>query len=199
MLCFPMLISSLPDANPLPPEHKIEVFVLFWPPEPTFSGISSTKSAFLCQNWQFSPGFCPFRAQNRGFCALFAFGTLVFGLFEHKIGIFVSEQAIFPWFLPLPEHKIGVFVRLFKEIWPLEAEKRANFCFCTLLSCYCLWGTAARAPGHLEPGHLGTGAPWHRETVKPWNRGTVAPGTVELPVVELPLLAESSIVMPTLA
>ena len=65
MLCFPMLISSLPDANPLPPEHKIEVFVLFWPSGPPFSGISSTKSAFLCQNWQFSPGFCPFRAQNR--------------------------------------------------------------------------------------------------------------------------------------
>ena len=29
-------------------EHKIEVFVLFCPPEPLFSGISSTKSAFLC-------------------------------------------------------------------------------------------------------------------------------------------------------
>ena len=90
----------------------------------------------------------------------------------------------------LPEHKIGVFVRLFKEIWPLEAEKRANFCFCTLLSCYCLWGTAARAPGIVAPE---TVAP---ETVAP---GTVAPGTVELPVGELPLLAESSIVMPTLA
>ena len=105
MLCFPMLISSLPDANPLPHEHKIEVFVLFWPPEPTFSGISSTKSAFLCQNWQFSSGFCPFRAQNRGFCALFAFETPIFGHFEHKIGIFVSETAIFPWFCPLPSTK----------------------------------------------------------------------------------------------
>ena len=29
-------------------EHKIEVFVLFWPSEPSFSGFSSTKSAFLC-------------------------------------------------------------------------------------------------------------------------------------------------------
>ena len=29
------------------------------------------------------------RAQNRGFCAFLAFRTLVFGLFEHKIGIFV--------------------------------------------------------------------------------------------------------------
>ena len=48
MLCFPMLSSSLPSANPLLPEHKIEVFVRFWPSEPSFSGISSTKSAFLC-------------------------------------------------------------------------------------------------------------------------------------------------------
>ena len=29
-------------------EHKIEVFVRFCPPEPSFSGISSTKSGFLC-------------------------------------------------------------------------------------------------------------------------------------------------------
>ena len=67
---------------------------------------------------------------------------------------------------PLPEHKIGIFVRLFKETWPLEAEKRANFCFCTLLSCYCLWGTAARAPGIVAP-----------ETVAAWNRGTACGGT----------------------
>ena len=51
--------------------------------------------------------FPSYRAQNRDFCALFAFGTLVFGLFEHKIGIFVSEQAIFPWFLPLSSTKSG--------------------------------------------------------------------------------------------
>ena len=31
-----------------PFEHKIEVFVRFCPPKPPFSGISSTKSAFLC-------------------------------------------------------------------------------------------------------------------------------------------------------
>ena len=30
-----------------------------------------------------------FRAQNRGFCALLGSGTLVFGLFEHKIEVFV--------------------------------------------------------------------------------------------------------------
>ena len=29
-------------------EHKIGVFVLFWPSEPSFSSLSSTKSRFLC-------------------------------------------------------------------------------------------------------------------------------------------------------
>ena len=38
------------------------------------------------------------RAQNRGFCAFLGFGTLIFGLFEHKIEVFVSECAIFPRF-----------------------------------------------------------------------------------------------------
>ena len=52
------------------PEHKIGIFVRFLPSEPSFSGFLSTKSVFLCQKEQFSPGFCPFRAQNRGFCAL---------------------------------------------------------------------------------------------------------------------------------
>ena len=94
MLCFPMLISSLPDANPLLPEYKIEVFVLFWPPEPTFSGVSSTKSRFLCFFALRNPRFRAFRAQNRGFCALFAFETPVFGLFEHKIGVFVRGFCI---------------------------------------------------------------------------------------------------------
>ena len=51
-------------------EHKIEVFVRFCPPKPSFSGISSTKSAFLCQKRRYFPGFVPFRAQNRHFCAL---------------------------------------------------------------------------------------------------------------------------------
>ena len=29
-------------------EHKIEVFVRFWPQKPSFSGLLSTKMAFLC-------------------------------------------------------------------------------------------------------------------------------------------------------
>ena len=51
------------------PEHKIAIFVRFCPSEPLFSGLSSTKRAFLCQKGQLFPGFTPSRAQNRGFCA----------------------------------------------------------------------------------------------------------------------------------
>ena len=89
--CFPMPLASLS-------EHKIGIFVRFCPPKPPFSAFPSTKSRFLCQKGQFSPGFTPFRAQNRHFCALLAFRTLIFGLFEHKIGFFVSKWAIFPRF-----------------------------------------------------------------------------------------------------
>ena len=53
-------------------EHKIGVFVLFWPSNPRFRA---------------------FRAQNQGFCALLAFGTPVFRLFKHKIGIFVLGEV----------------------------------------------------------------------------------------------------------
>ena len=51
MLCFPMLISPLPGANPPLHEHKIGVFVRFWGLEPLFSGFSSTKSRFLCADY----------------------------------------------------------------------------------------------------------------------------------------------------
>ena len=37
-------------------EHKIGVFVLFWPSGPSFSGVSSTKSRFLCA---FAGGWSP--------------------------------------------------------------------------------------------------------------------------------------------
>ena len=70
-------------------EHKIGIFVRFLPSRPSISGVSSTKSGFLCAFGLRNPRFRAFRAQNRGFCAFFAFETPVFGLPEHKIGIFV--------------------------------------------------------------------------------------------------------------
>ena len=45
-------------------EHKIWVFVRFWPSKPPFSGFPSTKSAFLCAFALRNPHFRAFRAQN---------------------------------------------------------------------------------------------------------------------------------------
>ena len=67
--------------------------------------LSSTKSGFLCFFGLRDPHFQAFRAQNRGFCALLRSGTPVFGRFEHRNGIFVSETAIFPWFWLFPSTK----------------------------------------------------------------------------------------------
>ena len=69
MICRKATVA-LPDANPPPPEHKNSIFVLFWPPEAPFSGLSSTKLGFLCFFGLRNPRFRAFRAQNRGFCAL---------------------------------------------------------------------------------------------------------------------------------
>ena len=104
-LRFSMLISSLPGANSRFPEHKIGVFVLFWPSGPSFSGISSTKSRFLCFFGLRDPRFRAFRAQNQGFCALLPSETPIFRPSEHKIEVFVSEMAIFPWICPLSSTK----------------------------------------------------------------------------------------------
>ena len=51
------------------------------------------------------------RAQNRGFCALFGFGTPIFRPFEHKIDNFVSEWAIFLRFLVVLTRKWGFCAR----------------------------------------------------------------------------------------
>ena len=50
-------------------EHKIEVFVRFWGPEPSFSGFSSTKSGFLCA----------FRLRNPRFLAFHSYWRNIFG------------------------------------------------------------------------------------------------------------------------
>ena len=76
------------------PEHKIGIFVRFFPLKPQFSGVSSTKSRLLCAFTLRNPRFRAFRAQNRGFCALLPFGTPVFRRFEHKIGVFVLGFSI---------------------------------------------------------------------------------------------------------
>ena len=79
-------------------EHKIGVFVRFWGLEPPFSGVSSTKSGFLCAFAVRNPHFRAFRAQNRGFCALLGSGALIFEHLEHKIGFFVLFWGLEPPF-----------------------------------------------------------------------------------------------------
>ena len=107
-----MPIISLPGANPSLPEHKIGVFVLFCPPEPLFSGISSTKSRFLCFFGLRDPRFRTFRAQNPGFCALLRSGTHVFWHFEHKIEVFVLFLPSGSPFLALSSTKSGFLCAL---------------------------------------------------------------------------------------
>ena len=86
------------------------------------------------------------RAQNRGFCALLGSGTPIFGLFEHKIGIFVSEWAIFPRFLVVLTQKWGFCAR--EEGKVASGSIRVTFLQITARANPCsrhLWGTLARA------------------------------------------------------
>ena len=69
MLCFPMLISSLPGANPLLFEHKIGIFVRFEASEPSISAVSSTKTGFLCA----------FRLRDPRFLAFHSYWRNIFG------------------------------------------------------------------------------------------------------------------------
>ena len=127
MLCFPMPIFSLP-------EHKIVVFVRFWGLEPSFSGISSTKSGFLCFFGLRNPRFRVSRAQNRGFCALLGFGTLVFGRFEHKIGVFVRFWGLEPSFSGFLSTKSGFLCAFAFQNPHFPAFRAQNRHFCALLS-----------------------------------------------------------------
>ena len=128
-----MARGGFPDTNPYPFKHKIGIFVLFWPSGPSFSGVSSTKSRFLCAFSLRHPCFRAFRAQNRGFCALLRSGTPVFGRFEHRNGIFVSETAIFPWFWLFPSTK-SRFLCFFGLRNPrFQAFRAQNRGFCALL------------------------------------------------------------------
>ena len=58
------------------------------------------KAIVMLSEANFLSPWCQFpfsRAQNRGFCAFLAFGTPIFGHFEHKIGVFVRFcQQVFP-------------------------------------------------------------------------------------------------------
>ena len=74
------------------------------------------------------------RAQNRGFCALFAFGTPIFRLFEHKIGVFVRFLPPKPSFSGFPSTKSG-FLCFFGLRDPhFRAFRAQNRGFCAFLA-----------------------------------------------------------------
>ena len=56
-------------------EHKIEVFVRFRPPEPSFLGISSTKSGFLCSFTKLDVGVGALSRRQRHRCTCAAYTT----------------------------------------------------------------------------------------------------------------------------
>ena len=109
-----------------------------------------------------------FRAQNRHFCALLPSETLVFGLFEHKIEVFVSERAIFPRFYPLSSTKsrfLCAFALQNPHFWAFRAQNR-GFCVkmgdvSEILGCFdtksaflCSWMAAASpaVPAEAQQG-----------------------------------------------
>ena len=122
---FSMLISSLPGANSRFPEHKIGVFVLFWPSQPSFSGISSTKSRFLCAFCLRDPHFRAFQAQKSTFCTILPSRTPDFRLFEHKIEVFVRFWGLEPLFSGFSSTKLAF---LCSRCWESSIGKPENKC-----------------------------------------------------------------------
>ena len=153
-----MPISSLTDDNPCPFKHKIGIFVLYWPEEPPFSGFLSTKSGFLCAFCLRDPHFRAFRARNRGFCAFLAFGTLIFGLPEHKNGIFVRFWPSEPSFWGISSTKSGLLCACYGNTGLWKQKSAQIFCFCALLIYYSGVTAAVVASGRRSRPDVVTGA-----------------------------------------
>ena len=96
----------------------------------------STKSAFLCAFSLRNPHFQGFRAQNRGFCALLALETLIFGVFEHKIRVFVRFWSLEPLFSGISSTKLGFLCACYGNTGLWKQKSAQIFCFCALLIYY---------------------------------------------------------------
>ena len=113
-------------------EHKIEVFVRFWPSGPPFSGFSSTKSAFLCFFTLRNPRFRSFRAQNRGFCARADGGTASVRVHwrvsirksgdNYRLGISGRQICDFCcYFRQLAEKRLKIYSAVSAEGWTVSS------------------------------------------------------------------------------
>ena len=101
-------------------------------PEP-IPFLPSTKTPFLCFFGLRDPRFLAFRAQNRGFCALLTFGTLIFGRFEHKNSIFVLFWLSEPPFSGLSSTKSRFLCAFDLRNPHFQAFQAQNWGFCALL------------------------------------------------------------------
>ena len=81
MLCFPMLISPLPGANPPLHEHKIGVFVRFWGLEPSFFRPFEHKIGVFVRFWGWEPLFSGFSSTKWFFVKFRAVKLSKFGRF----------------------------------------------------------------------------------------------------------------------
>ena len=96
--------------------------------------------------------FLSSRAQNRGFCAFLAFGTPVFGHFEHKIGIFVRFRPPEPPFSGVSSTKSGFlcsFTKLDVGVGGLSRRKRHR-CTCVAYTTADATAVAPAQPSHLR-------------------------------------------------
>ena len=73
------------------------------------------------------------RAQNRDFCALLALGTLIFGHFEHKIGVFVLFLGSAPLFSGYSSTKSRFLCAFCLRNPCFRAFRAQNQGFCALL------------------------------------------------------------------
>ena len=104
--------------------------MLFWPSRPPFSGISSTKSGFLCAFTLRNPHFPAFRAQNRGFCVRNGNFSLVLPPSEHKIRIFVRFLPLDPPFSGISSTKSRFLCAFAPQIPHFSAFRAQNQHFC---------------------------------------------------------------------
>ena len=98
--------------------------------------------------------------QNRCFCALLGSGTAFFGCFEHKIGIFVSEWAIFPVFCVVLSTKSGFLCAFCLQDPRYLAFRAQNRHFCVRMGDFSeIFGRFDTKMGFLCSGRevIGTG------------------------------------------
>ena len=107
--------------------------------------------------WYQSPAS---RAQNRGFCAFFAFEPPVFGHFEYKIGVFVLFGASEPPFSGFSSTKSGFLCAFDLQNPHFQAFRAQNRHFCVRMGDFSeIFGRFDTKMGFLCSGRevIGTG------------------------------------------